>query len=257
MALKRMRPKKMENDFVIDEFLDNTSNKLPFPTHMVILGPTQSGKSFLIGKILDQISDVYIFNRALNGKQKMIVISPIQDLEIADIMSNAGSWDISLYPSQKFDERLVLEIKDQFEKSDASIKILLVDDFLLKAVKNVKHLSLLNEIYSYFRHLNICIVSTLHAYDNNYKNLIQQAGVIICMYGPSIIGSLRRILTPYFFQGTADLVRKLQRCYINHMTLHNYIVLNNTKESMASELFYITNNIFNPKSGLTIQQLFR
>ena len=42
MALKRMRPKKMENDFVIDEFLDNTSNKLPFPTHMVILGPTQS-----------------------------------------------------------------------------------------------------------------------------------------------------------------------------------------------------------------------
>ena len=115
--------------FVIDEFLDNQHTKTPYPNHIVVLGSTQCGKSSLIAKILDSIDEVYSFSKPLNGRKKMIIISPMNYLEISDFMQSRNEWTMTLYSSLSFSQNLISEIKNQFSESDASIKILLIDDF--------------------------------------------------------------------------------------------------------------------------------
>ena len=243
-----------EKNFVLDEFLDNESNRITYPNHAVILGSTQSGKTCLLAKMFDSIDTVYKFTKPLNGRKMMVVISPIDYLEIAEKMLTSDEWSMSLYSSRNFDSNLILAIKNQFEESDASIKILLIDDFFMKAAKNPKQIAILNEIYCFFRHMNISVFSTMHCYDMVFKDLIQQAAVIICMFTPSIFSILRSILRPHYFLGTANLVRGLKKCYINKMRIHDYLVIYNTKESFAGQNFYISDNIFNPRYGITNRQ---
>ena len=243
-----------QKTFVLDEFLDNGSNRITYPNHAILIGSTQSGKTSLLAKILDSIDIVYRFPKPLNGRKKMIVISPIEYLEIADKMKTSNEWSMTLYSSKHFDSKLISSIKNQFEESDASIKILLIDDFFMKAAKNPKQVGILNEIYSFFRHMNISVFSTMHCYDMVFKDLIQQAAVIICMFTPNIFSILRSILRPHYFLGTADLVRGLKNCYIKKMRIHDYLVVYNTKESFGGQNFYISNNIFNPRYGITNRQ---
>lgn len=246
--------KHLKKSFVLDEFLDNGNNRITYPNHAIILGPTQSGKTTLLAKMFDSINEVYRFSTPLNGEKKMIVISPIEYLEIADKMKTSNEWSMALYSSSYFDSKLISEIKDKFKESNASVKILLIDDFFMKAAKNPKQIGILNEIYSFFRHMNVSVFSTMHSYNPIFKDLVQQAAVIICMFTPSIFSILRSILRPHYFLGTADLVRRLKNCYIDKMKIHDYLIVYNTKESFGGQNFYISNNIFNPRFGITNRQ---
>ena len=241
-------------NFTIDHFLDNYHSKINYPNHCVVIGATQSGKSSLIAKIFDSIQNVYCFNKVLNGKKKLVIISPMPELEIYNLMKSKNDWVMTLYSSQNFSQHLITEIKKDFSQSNADINILLIDDFVIQAAKKPKYLAILNEIYAYFRHMNISIFSTLHSYDRVFQDLIQQAAMIICMNTPYLVSVLRSVLRPHFYLGTASVVRGLVDVYIKDMSIHDYLVIFNTKESMAGDIFYISDSCFNPKFGLTSKQ---
>ena len=243
--------------FTIDHFLDEKDSKVSYPNHCIVIGSTQSGKSTLIAKIFDSIQKVFYFDKIINNEKKMIVISPSPHLEICRLMKTKNEWKMTLYSSQIFSQHLINEIKADFSQSNADIKILLIDDFFFQAVEKSKYLGILNEIYAYFRHLNISIFSTIHAYDARFKALIQQSAIIVCMFTPNIISVLRSILRSHFYKGTASVVRGLVDVYIKEMDMHDYIVIFNTKESMAGEIFYISNTLFNPRYGLTSRQFLQ
>ena len=243
--------------FALDHFLDQKDSKVSYPNHCIVIGSTQSGKSSLIAKIFDSIQNVFHFNKIINNEKKLIVISPSPHLEISQLMKTKNEWKMSLYSSQSFSQHLINEVKHDFSQSNADIKILVIDDFFIQAVEKGKYLSILNEIYAYFRHLNISIFSTIHAYDVKFKTLIQQAAIIVCMFTPNLISVLRSILRSHFYKGTAAVVRGLVDLYIKEMSIHDYIVIFNTKESMAGDIFYITDTLFNPTRGLTSRQFLQ
>ncbi len=238
---------------VIDEFCDNLPNKITFPNHGVFLGGSQSGKSTLIAKMLDNIIDVYTFPRPLNGKKSLVIISPAPTIEISKIMTTNHQWDIVMYSSNDFGKSLLEELYTKWRTENYSINILLIDD-VLSSLRKREQYSCINELYTYARHLNVSVLSTMHCYDRCFKTIFQNCGMVVIMYGPSITSSLRSVLYFNHFKGTSDIVRALQKCYVNRMTIHNYIYINTSKEAFSGCQFYITNNLFNPKSGLTIKQ---
>ena len=164
-----------------------------------------------------------------------------------------SDWNVSLYSSQKFGRSLVTEIIEEFRNSDSSIKFLLIDDYLISA--NSRDMSILNEMFAYFRHLNVSIIATLHSFDKRFKVVIQQTGIVIVLYSLSTSMFLQNILLNYFHKGTAALVRKIKKCYLSKMSMHSYICLNFTKEAMCGNLFFLSDNVFSPKLGITIQQI--
>ena len=240
-------------ELVIDEFCDNLPNKINFPNHGVFLGASQSGKSSLIAKMLDNITDVYNFPRHLNGKKSLVIISPAPTIEISKIMTSSHQWDIVMYSSNDFGKSLLDELYTKWRTGNYSINILLIDD-VLSSLRKREQYSCINELYTYVRHLNVSVLSTMHSYDHSFKAIFHNSGIIVVMYGASITSSLRSVLYFNHFKGTSDITRGLRKCYINRMSIHDYIYINTTKESFSGCQFYITNNLFNPKSGLTIKQ---
>ena len=239
-------------ELVIDEFCDNLPNKINFPNHGVFLGASQSGKSSLIAKMLDNITDVYNFPRHLNGKKSLVIISPAPTIEISKIMTSNHQWDIVMYSSNDFGKSLLDELYANWQRGNYSINILLIED-VRSSLRKREQYSCINELYTNVRHLNVSVLSTMQLYDYRFKAIFHNSGIIVIMYGASITSSLRSVL--YFnYKRTSDIVRGLRKCYINRMSIHDYIYLNTTKESFSGCQFYITNNLFNPKSGLTIKQ---
>ncbi len=163
LNMKNIQSRSQNNPtFVVDEFVDNQDTKIPYPNHAVIIGTTQSGKTSLIAEIFDSIDEVFSFDKNMNDEKKMIVISPMNYLEICDMMKSRNEWSVTLFSSLDFSQNLVSEIKNRFSESCASIKILLIDDFFVSAAKKPKHIAILNEIYALFRHENVSIFSTMH-----------------------------------------------------------------------------------------------
>ena len=234
------------SEFVLERFTDESENRILFPNHLICIGVTMSGKSSLIGSILDRIHKVYNFKNISNTDKLLIIISPISSLEITQFMTTSLSWNILLFQSKHFDAKLMAEIKLLFEASKCGIKILLVDDFLIRISNCSKSISLLNEAFSYYRHLGVSIFSTMHCYDGNYQTILQNSGLVLVMYGLGTVTFLRNLLQVHFHRGTAHIVRMLKTCFLNEMRLHDYICVNQTKEAMAGELFYITNTCFDP-----------
>ena len=104
--------------------------------------------------------------------------------------------------------------------------------------------------------MNVSIISTLHAYHASYQVLLQNSGMILVMFGLGTITFLRNLLRPHFHLGTAHVVRLLKTCFLNSMEIHDYICINQTKEAMGNDLFYITDTCFSPKYGLTVSQFY-
>ena len=240
-------------ELIIDEFCDNLPNKISFPNHGVFLGGSQSGKSTLIAKILDNVTNVYTFPRYLNGRKSLVIISPAPTIEISKIMTTNHQWDIIMYSSNDFGKSLMDELYTKWRTEDNCINILLIDD-VLSSLRKREQYSCINELYTYVRHLNVSVLSTMHCYDKCFKTIFQNSGIVVIMYGPSITSSLRSVLYFNHFKGTSDIVRGLQKCYVNGMTIHDYIYINTSKEAFSGSQFYITDNLFNPKNGLTIKQ---
>ena len=96
----------------IERCCEKSHSKYPltWPSHMLVFGSTMSGKTTLIANILDNIDLVYSFEKPYNAG-KIIVVSPIDTLEIANHMSSIHSWDIELYNNiemnEEFEEHLI------------------------------------------------------------------------------------------------------------------------------------------------------
>ena len=96
----------------IENCYEKNRSKYPltWPSHMLVFGSTMSGKTTLISNILDNIDLVYSFEKPCNIG-KIIVVSPIDTLEIANYMSSIHSWDIELYNNiemnEEFEEHLI------------------------------------------------------------------------------------------------------------------------------------------------------
>ena len=87
--------------------------------------------------------------------------------------------------------------------------------------------------------------------------MIENAGIIIIMFSATMVHDLRRVLSETFFKGTAEIVRNIKTCLIDDMDMHNYIVVNKSKEALSGSQVYITNSIFNPSHGITIRQFLK
>ena len=78
---------------------------LSWPAHVLVFGSTMAGKTTLISDILDNIELVYNFKNP-HSIGKLVVVSPIQTLEIADKLSTFSSWDIELYHNIELKRRI-------------------------------------------------------------------------------------------------------------------------------------------------------
>ena len=79
------------DDLYMETFVDNNiDTRISYPNHICVFGSTQSGKSSLIGEILDNVDKVYSLdeNKFLFGGKKIIIISPIEELEIGNFMKS-------------------------------------------------------------------------------------------------------------------------------------------------------------------------
>ena len=238
----------------LDQFIDSEPNKIRWPLMGIILGCSQSGKTTLMSNILDHLDTVYSFSLSPSSKKTLVAISPQTNIEMGEKMKTAEEWEIIQYSSEDFSETLVSVLRSKFKAQDSSLNILVIDDTGILALQNKHMRSCLNNIYASFRHLNVSVWSMLHTYHNVYRPMIENAGIIIIMFSATMVHDLRRVLSQTFFKGTAQIVRDLKTCLIDGMDMHDYIVVNKSKEALSGTQFYITNSIFNPKQGITIRQ---
>ena len=234
---------------------NNTKKPLNYPNHMLIFGSTQAGKTRLISDLLDDIESVYNFDFDIK-QRKLVVISPIAELEIADHMSTKQLWDIELYNNLNIEEEFENHLKSNvFLDSPNSINILLLDDVLTQTKAN--DVTALNKWFSYFRHINVSIIATIHSYDLKYSTIIDQAGMIVSMYCMNTSSVLRDILKRHLYKGTAKVWNELRRLFISKLKSHDYVCLNFTKEALSSQIFFITTTLFNPAHGVNIRQILQ
>ena len=226
---------------------------LSWPAHVLVFGSTMAGKTTLISDILDNIELVYDFKNS-HSKGKLIVISPIQTLEIADKLSTFSSWDIELYHNIELNEEFEEHLIKQFNRAPQNkVKILLLDDILTQSTNT--QIRFLNKMFAYLRHENISIIASVHAYDIKFSTIIDQVGMIIVMYCLNTSTVIRNILMRHLYKGTANVWKELRRNFLTALNKHDYICLNFTKESLSSEVFFVTNNLFYITKGIKLSQI--
>ena len=131
--------------------------------------------------------------------------------------------------------------------------ILLLDDFLVQS--NEHQMQIINSIYSTYRHLNVCVISTIHSYHKKFLTILEQSGLVISMYGFAQVSFLRNIMKSKIFKGTADIIREIQKLFRTRMKAHSYISLNFSKEAICSEKFFVTDSVFRPDHGIVLKQI--
>lgn len=251
----RTSHKEKENEIHLEIEHTHTKNDcvLRWPSHMLVFGSTMSGKTSLISDILDNIELVYQFSTP-RLKGKLIVVSPIHTLEIAAKMSSVSCWDIELYNvielNREFEEHLIERFRLVPENM---VKVLLLDDILTQSSHN--QIILLNKLFAYFRHEGVSIIATVHSYDIKFSTIIDQAGLIVSMYCLNISTVVRSILRRCLYKGTAKVWKELRRIFFTKLQKHDYICLNFSKESLSSEVYFVTNNLFYPKTGINLSQI--
>ena len=226
---------------------------LSWPAHILVFGSTMAGKTTLISDILDNIELVYNFKDS-HSKGKLIVVSPIQSLEIADKLSSFSSWDIELYHNVDLNEDFEEHLIKQFRSAPQNkVKILLLDDILTQSTPT--QITFLNRLFAYLRHENISIIASVHAYDIKFATIIDQVGLIVAMYCLNTSTVIRNILMRYLYKGTAKVWKELRRIFLTALNKHDYVCLNFTKESLSSEVFFVTNNLFYTTKGIKLSQI--
>ena len=232
--------------------------RISYPNHVILCGTTQSGKSSLIARILDNIDQVYAFptkskNESVFKSKKIIIFSPMDEVEIAKLMKTKNEWEISLYNIMSITRDVETEIRYAFSESQNLINILLLDDFLVQS--NEHQMQIINSIYSTYRHLNVCVISTIHSYHKKFLTILEQSGLVISMYGFAQVSFLRNIMKSKIFKGTADIIREIQKLFRTRMKAHSYISLNFSKEAICSEKFFVTDSVFRPDHGIVLKQI--
>ena len=226
---------------------------LSWPAHVLVFGSTMAGKTTLISDILDNVELVYNFKNP-HSKGKLIVVSPIQTLEIADKLSTFSSWDIELYHNVDLNEEFEEHLIKQFRLvPQDKVKILLLDDILTQSTHT--QMIFLNRLFAYLRHEDISIIASVHAYDIKFSTIIDQVGLVVAMYCLNTSTVIRNILMRYLYKGTANVWRELRRNFLTTLSKHDYICLNFTKESLSSEVFFVTNSLFYITKGIKLFQI--
>ena len=258
---KQLEPfarKKKDADFTLEiEKLsrkERTKCPLIWPSHILVFGSTMAGKTTLISDILDRLNSVYDFKDSHYSGGKLIVVSPIHKLEIAEKMSTISSWDVELYN----DVGLNKEFEDHLIKTfrlapPNTAKILLLDDILTQA--NPRQITFLNKLFAYFRHENISIIATVHSYDVKFSTIMDQVGLIAVMYCLNTSTVIRNVLVRHLYKGTAGVWKEIRRLFMANLNKHDYICLNFTKESLSSEVFFVTNDLFHVRKGVSMSQI--
>ena len=226
--------------------------KISYPNHFCICGPTQSGKSHLIASILDNIDQVFSFQNSMSNK-KLVIVSPLDRAEIADLMHSKLEWEITLFNVLDFDSDFENQLSECFKISQNDINILLFDDYLVQMSE--KQMKIINRIYATYRHMNVSVFSSIHSYDQRFVTVFEQSAMILVLYGFSQITFLRNALKHHFYKGTASIVRAIRNVYEKSQGAHKYLALNFSKRAIASEQYFITDNIFNPSKGIVLKQI--
>ena len=232
----------------------NFKQPLSWPAHILVFGSTMSGKTTLISDILDNVELVYKFTDHRLTKGKLIVVSPIQALEIADKLSSFSKWDIELYHNvdlnTEFEEHLIKQFRSAPQNM---VKFLLLDDILTQSSPD--QIKFLNKLFAYLRHENISIIASVHAYDIKFSTIIDQVGLVVAMYCLNTSTVIRNILMRNLYKGTAIVWKELRRIFLKGLNKHDYICLNFSKESLSSEVFFVTNNLFYITNGINLSQI--
>ena len=237
---------KQSNDF--------PETPLTWPNHMLVFGATQAGKTQLIANLLDNIEKVYNLKDCQIKERKRVVISPIPDLEIANYMATKHFWDMELYNDLDFNEEFENHLKNCFQNTSSNnINILLLDDILTHTRPN--QIIFLNKWFSYFRHINVSIIATIHSYDIKFSTIIDQSGMIVAMYCLNTSNVLRNILARYLYKGSAKVWGEIRRIFLSMLKKHDYICMNFSKEALSSDVFFITTTLFKAKRGLKLHQI--
>ena len=227
---------------------------LTWPAHILIFGCTQAGKTSLISDILDNTDKVYNL-RKMPTERKLIIISPIPKIEIANKMSSATSWDMELYNNiEELNSEFIDHLIKRFQESPPNaVNILLLDDILTNIKQN--QINFFNKLFSYFRHINVSIIGTIHSYDAKFTTILEQTGLIIAMYCLNTSSVIRNILARLLFKGTAKVWLEIRRIFLSNLRKHEYICINFTKESLSSEVFFVSDTIFHVTKGIKLSQI--
>ena len=234
----------------------NNLKMLDFPNHMLIFGSTQAGKTRLIAEILDNIETVYNLDSTDIEHRKLVIVSPITRLEITDHMSTKHLWEIELYnvSELKFDEQFENHLKKEvFLTHPKTVNILLLDDVLTATASKLNDMNSLDKWFSYFRHINVSIIGTIHSYNLKFSTIIDQAGLIVSMYCINTSSVLRDVLKRHLYRGTAKVWSEIRRLFLANLRLHEYVCLNFTKEALSSQRFFITNTVY----GVNMRQIYK
>ena len=260
VSSKQLKPraKRKDTDFTLEiekvPRKEGTKCPLIWPSHMLVFGSTMAGKTTLISDILDRLNLVYDFRDSHYSGGKLIVVSPIHKLEIAEKMSTISSWDVELYNDVELNKEFEEHLIKMFRLAPPNTaKILLLDDILTQA--NHSQIIFLNKLFAYFRHENISIIATVHSYDIKFSTIIDQVGLIAVMYCLNTSTVIRSILVRHLYKGTARVWKELRRLFMAKLHKHDYICLNFTKESLSSEVFFVTNNLFYIDKGISLSQI--
>ena len=197
---------------------------LSWPAHVLVFGSTMAGKTTLISDILDNIELVYDFKNS-HSKGKLIVISPIQTLEIADKLSTFSSWDIELYHNIELNEEFEEHLIKQFNRVPQNkVKILLLDDILTQSTHT--QIIFLNRMFAYLRHEDISIIASVHAYDSDFqKNCV--INWFIRSFDDPLVNLTERVEKGAFFLFKANSLYPLLSSNSLCTLVYNYISVDN------------------------------
>ena len=99
------------------------------------------------------------------------------------------------------------------------------------------------------------VIATLHDYDKRFETIMKQSSMILVLYSLATSTMLRSILSRYLHKGTAKVWGEIRRIFLAKFGKHDYVCLNFSKESLSSEVFFVADELFDVRKGVSVSQI--
>ena len=242
-----------DNRARLEYFTDGKNTKVDWPSHSVVIGRTQSGKSWLVAKILNNVDN--IFERRTKSKIA-VILSPYPVLEENLQQQIDEQYTCIYYSTPIFNEEFLDGVTAYLQESGLMGKelFLVLDDLMISSVGNNTSNQFFLKTFALIRHMNISIISTIQANSDGLLNILRNSTFIFCMQSFGIVNLLNKIIRQFI--GLVNVPSLLRKIYplLEERKKGSYILVNISFSADHNRSFTLSNDIFG-KYGFTKKYL--
>ena len=229
---------------------------LKFGSHIVLIGRTETGKTWLMSEIL-ALSDS-LFDRKTH-ENIAFVLSPHPTCEVESVLHQSHKWTIHHKQVKEItDEELdaVLAFVDETYGLYGEREIIfLIDDLGFKGQFSSRSAEALVRAFATFRHFNISVVASLQLHNAAFYDLISNSAYVVVMNALGQNKILTNIIRYYIRSTNVQAIVDFIKSRFNNAKVGDYIAICLSPAASANKAFTIVDNIFSPQGGIYRKEL--